>query len=155
MKIGNRLIAGALAGLMALTIVLVPASAVAQTKSKDAKRERTHRVTSAALGAAGVYMLGRRNTTLGVAALAGSAYEAKRMQDSINNRHKRQRASAYRRGYKNGQTYAMNHPRTRTGSSHYVWVKGKDGKKHRVLVKGKAWAATRGKKVGWTKNGKH
>jgi hypothetical protein len=154
MKIGNRLIAGALAGLMIFSAVLVPVMAGAQTKAKDAKRERTHRVTSAALGAAGVYLLGRRNTTLGVAALAGSAYEAKRMQDSVNNRHKRQRASAYRRGYRNGQVYAMNHSRTRTGGSHYVWVRGKDGKRHKVLVKGRAWAATRGKKVGWSKNGK-
>jgi len=154
MTIGNRLIAGALAGMMAFGMFLVPAAAAAQTKSKDAKRERTHRVTSAALGAAGVYLLGRRNTTLGVAALAGSAYEAKRMQDSINKRHRRQRAAAYRRGYRNGQVYAMNHSRTRTGSSHYVWVRDKHGKRHRVLVRGKAWAATRGKKVGWSKNGK-
>src|SRR5690242_3984055 len=111
MKMGNRLIAGALAGMMAFGVLLVPAAANAQTKSKDAKRERNHRVAAAALGAAGVYLLGRRNTTLGVAAMAGSAYEAKRMQDSINNRHRRQRASAYRRGYRNGQLYAMNHSR--------------------------------------------
>ena len=151
MKISTRMIAGALAGLMALGVFLLPAAATAQSKSKDAKRERTHRVTSAALGAAGVYLLGRKNTTLGVAAMAGSAYEAKRMQDSINKRHRRQRASAYRRGYRNGQVYAMNHSRNRTGGSHYVWVRGKDGKKHRVL-RGRAWAATRGKKKGWAKH---
>lgn len=155
MNIGNRFIAGALAGVIAVSAVLTPAFAGAQTKAKDAKRERTHRVTSAALGATGAYLLGRRNTTLGAIAIAGSAYEAKRMQDSINNRHKRERAAAYKRGYRNGTTYAMRRSRTRTGSSHYVWVRGKDGKRHKVLVRGKTWAATRGKKVGWTKNGKH
>ena len=154
MKLGTRFIAGALAGMLAFSMVLMPASALAQTKKKDAKREKNHRVAAAALGAAGVYLLGRRNTTLGAVALAGSAYEAKRMQDSVNNRHRRQRAEAYRRGYRNGQIYAMNHSRTRTGSAHYIWVRGRNGKMHRVLVRGKAWAATRGKKKGWYKNGK-
>lgn len=154
MNLGNRTLAGVLAGVISLGVLLAPVAAVAQTKAKDAKRERTHRVTSAALGAAGVYLLGRKNTTLGVAAMAGSAYEAKRMQDSINNRHKRQRAAAYRRGYKNGQVYAMNHSRVRTGSSHYIWVRGRDGKLHKKLVRGRAWASTRGKKKGWYKNGK-
>jgi hypothetical protein len=74
------------------------------------------------------------------------------MQDSINKRHRQARVASYRRGYKSGTRYASTHSRTRTGSS-YRWVKGKDGKYHRV--RGTAWAATRGKKKGWTKNGKH
>lgn len=153
MKIGNRIIAAALVGAMALSFAIMPA--VASAQSKAAKREKGHRVAAAALGAAGLYLYSRKQTTLGTIAVAGGAYEAKRMQDSINDRHKKQRASAYRRGYRNGQTYAMNHSRTRTGGSHYVWVRGKNGKMHKVLVKGKAWAATRGKKKGWTAGKRH
>lgn len=152
MRFASKWIATAVAGAMALSFMAMPTMANAQTKSKDAKREKNARVGAAALGAAGIYAISRKQTTLGVAALAGSAYEAKQMQDSVNNRHKRQRAAAYRRGYAHGQAYAMNHNRERTGSS-YTWVKGKDGKWHRVK-RGRAWAATRGKKKGWSKNGK-
>ena len=149
MKIASKLIATAMAGALVLGMM---ATASAQTKQqKDAKNEKNHRIAAAALGAAGIYAVSRKQTTLGAAALAGSAYEAKRMQDSVNERHRRERAAAYRRGYKNGQTYAMNHGRNRYGSS-YHWVRGKDGKMHKV--RGKAWAATRGKKKGWDKNGK-
>jgi len=150
------MMAGVLAGVLTLGMLIAPMAASAQSSKdkKDVKNEKKHRIAASALGAAGVYLLGRRNTTLGVAAMAGSAYEAKRMQDSVNNRHRRQRAAAYRRGYKNGQVYAMNHSRVRTGGSHYIWVRGRDGKMHRKLVRGKAWAATRGKKKGWDKNGK-
>lgn len=152
MKIATKLIVTAMAGALALGMLAMPMAAQAQTKrQRDAKNEKNHRIAASALGAAGIYAVSRKQTTLGVAALAGSAYEAKRMQDSINNRHKRERAAAYRRGYQNGQTYAMNHGRSRYGSS-YHWVKGRDGKWHRV--RGKAWAATRGKKKGWYKNGK-
>src|SRR6478735_4768234 len=98
MKLGNRIIAGALATMIACSSLLVPAVAAAQTKTKDAKREKNHRTTAAALGAAGLYLYSRKQTTLGTIAIAGSAYEAKRMQDSINDRHRRERASAYRRG---------------------------------------------------------
>ncbi len=103
---------------MALSFLAMPVMARAQTQSKDARREKNARIGAAALGAAGIYGVSRKQTTLGVAALAGSAYEAKQMQDSINNRHKRERAAAYRRGYSHGQAYAMNHGRERTGSSH-------------------------------------
>ena len=152
MRNASKWIATAVAGAMAFSFLAMPVMANAQTQAKDAKREKNARIGAAALGAAGLYGISRKQTTLGVAALAGSAYEAKQMQDSINKRHKRERAAAYRRGYAHGQAYAMNHGRTRTGSS-YIWVKGKDGKMHRVR-RGKAWAATRGKKKGWTKNGK-
>ena len=151
MRIASKWIATAVAGAMALSFMAMPVMANAQTKAKDAKREKNARIGAAALGAAGIYAVSRKQTTLGVAALAGSAYEAKQMQDSVNNRHRRERAAAYRRGYAHGQTYAMNHGRYRTGSS-YVWVKGRDGKWHRVK-RGKAWAATRGKKKGWAKHG--
>lgn len=149
MNTSRKIIGIALACAMALGFMAVPSSAMAQ--SRAAKRERTHRITASALGAAGIYAISRKQTTLGAIALAGSAYEAKRMQDSINKRHRQARLAAYRRGYRNGTRYAMNRSRTRTGSS-YRWVKGKDGKYHRV--RGTAWAATRGRKVGWTKNGK-
>ena len=117
---------------MGLSFLMMPSVAAAQ--SKAVKKEKNHRVAAAALGAAGLYLLGRRNTTLGVAALAGSAYEAKQMQDSVNNRHKRDREAAYRRGYRNGQYYAMHRSRTRTGGIHYKWVRGRDGKMHKVRV---------------------
>jgi len=137
MKLGNRIIAGALAAMIACSALLVPATAAAQTKAKDAKREKTHRTTATALGAAGLYLYSRKQTTLGTIAIAGSAYEAKRMQDSINKRHQRARAAAYRRGVKNGRYYATHKSsRVRTGSS-YKWVKGKDGKMHKVWVKRK------------------
>ena len=134
MKVANRILAWTLSAAIAMTAI-VPATAIAQTKAKDAKREKTHRTTAAALGAAGLYLYSRKQTTLGTIAIAGSAYEAKRMQDSINNRHKRERAAAYRRGLKNGR-YMATHPRTRNGAS-YHWVKGKDGKMHKVYYKTK------------------
>ena len=137
MQFKNRLIAALLVAAFAMSVLLVPASAMAQTKrQKDAKNEKNHRVAASVLGAAGLYLYGRKNTTLGTIALAGSAYEAKRMQDSINARHKREQAAAYRRGYSRGRYVAL-HRTNRTGNSHYVWVTGKDGKKHKVLVKNK------------------
>lgn len=118
MKNASKWIATAVAVAMAFSFLAMPVMARAQTQSKDAKREKNARVGAAALGAAGLYGISRKQTTLGVAALAGSAYEAKQMQDSINKRHKRERAAAYRRGYAHGQAYAMNHGRERTGASH-------------------------------------
>ena len=154
MKLGNRIIAATLAGAMALGMVAMPASAAAQ--NKQAAKERQHRVTATALGAAGLYLYGRKQTTLGTIALAGSAYEAKRMQDEINNRHKRARLNAYHRGYRtgyrSGTKYAYSHSRYRTGSSKYYYVR-RNGKLVRVK-RGTTWAATRGKKKGWYKNGK-
>jgi len=152
MNIGNRMIAGTLAGVMALGVILTPAAALAQ-QSKAAKNEKNHRIAASALGAAGLYLLGRRNTTLGAVAIAGSAYEAKRMQDSVNERHRRARAAAYRRGYRNGEVYAMNHSRTRTGSSHYVWVRARTERCTRSCSR-KDLGSHSGKKVGWSKNGK-
>jgi hypothetical protein len=134
MKLANRILAWTLSAVVAMTAI-VPATAMAQTKAKDAKREKTHRTTATALGAAGLYLYSRKQTTLGTIAVAGSAYEAKRMQDSINNRHKRERAAAYRRGLRHGE-YLATHKRTRYGSS-YHWVKGKDGKMHKVYTKKK------------------
>lgn len=152
----NRLLAVALAGAMALGLVAMPQMASAQRKQQE--RERNHRVGASVLGAAGLYMLSRKQTTLGAVALAGSAYEAKRMQDEINNRHRRARRNAYYRGYRSGRLYAANQARYRTGSS-VRWVRDRNGHYHRVTTttsrtRGTRWAATRGRKVGWYRNGK-
>jgi hypothetical protein len=116
MKIGNRIIAAFLAGVMALGFVLVPAQANAE--GRQAKREREHRVAASVLGAAGLYFLSRKQTTIGAIALAGGAYEAKRMQDEINNRHRRARINSYNRGYRNGSSYAYSRSRSRSGSTY-------------------------------------
>ncbi|MEA2552623.1 MAG: hypothetical protein QOJ65_799 [Fimbriimonadaceae bacterium] len=116
MKIGNRIIAAFLAGVMALGFVLVPAQANAE--GRQAKREREHRVAASVLGAAGLYFLSRKQTTIGAIALAGGAYEAKRMQDEINNRHRRARINSYYRGYRNGSSYAYSRSGSRYGSSY-------------------------------------
>src|SRR5438445_6499009 len=69
----SKWIATAVAGAMAFSFMAMPVMAHAQTNSKDAKREKNARIGAAALGAAGLYGLSRKQTTLGVAALAGSA----------------------------------------------------------------------------------
>lgn len=149
---GKRFFSIVLAGAMALAMMAVPQAANAQRRQQE--RERNHRVGASVLGAAGLYMLSRKQTTLGAIALAGGAYEAKRMQDAINDRHGRARRNAYNRGYRSGRAYAANQARYRNGSS-YRWVRDSRGRMHRVSrTRGTRWAATRGRKVGWSKNGK-
>src|SRR2546426_6387830 len=88
MGIKHRLSAAALAIVTGAGVLAVPQVASAS--------EEGRRNTAIALGAAAGYLLlGQKNTTLGLATAAGAAFAYKRYDDSVKDRHNRQRYGYY------------------------------------------------------------
>lgn len=68
-------------------MIAMPSQASAQI-ARHRRNEKQHRTNAYALGAAGLILMGSKQNTVGTIALAGAAYEAKRMQDEIDARHR-------------------------------------------------------------------
>jgi hypothetical protein len=93
MRINRRLTAAAVALAMGAGIVVTP---VAANASEEGRRN-----TALALGAAAAYLLTtQKNKTAGIVAGAGAAYAYKRYDDSIKDRHNRERYGYYDRDYR-------------------------------------------------------
>ena len=99
-----RFSALALAALVAFTGVVAPITAQA---SEEGRRNTTY-----GLGAAAAALLfTQKNKLPGLLAAGGTVYAYSQLERDINNRHKRERAAAYRHGYRRGASYARYHRR--------------------------------------------
>lgn len=103
----NRFISLGLAAVIGLGVLAIPSQASAQI-SRNRRNEKQHRTNAYGLAAAGAILMSQKQETLGTIALAGAAYEAKRLQDEINARHNR---------YGDERGYYDRDGRWRTGSS--------------------------------------
>jgi hypothetical protein len=91
-----------MAAVMTLGGAIAPIAAQA---SEEGKRNTTY-----ALGAAAAaLLLTQKNKLPGLLAAGGTVYAYSQYQNDINKRHKRERASAYRHGYRRGASYARYH----------------------------------------------
>jgi hypothetical protein len=101
----SRYTAAALAGLIGFGSVVAPVAAQA---SEEGKRNTTY-----ALGAAAAaLLLTQKNKLPGALAAGGAIYAYSQYQNDINKRHKRERAAAYRYGYRRGASYTRYHRRS-------------------------------------------
>jgi len=72
--------------------------------------EEGHKNTAIGLGAASAaLLLTQKNKLPGILAAGGAAYAYGQSQRSMNARHRRERAYAYRTGYHRGSSYARYH----------------------------------------------
>ena len=100
-----RFSAFALAVLVAFTGVVAPRTARA---SEEGRRNTTY-----GLGAAAAALLfTQKNKLPGLLAAGGTVYAYSQLERDINNRHKRERAAAYRYGYRRGTSSARYHRRS-------------------------------------------
>ncbi len=97
-----------LTAIAALTAFIGTAIAAPLTAHASEEGKRN---TSYGLGAAALLLMGQKNKLPAALAGAGSAYSAYSMQQDINKRHKREKASAYRNGYHNGKRVATRYSR--------------------------------------------
>lgn len=154
MLLKNRILALALAGATVLSAAAIPTIAAAD--------EKEHRRNAILLGAAGAVLMHNKQNTLGWIAIGGAAYEAKRLQDDINARHRRE--SRYRSRYDydrygryDSDRYRNDRYRT-TGYTNARLIDSRNRTYRRGdgddYDRGREWAKSRGKKKGWYKNGK-
>ncbi|HZP80884.1 MAG TPA: hypothetical protein VFB21_04530 [Chthonomonadaceae bacterium] len=98
----HRFVASALAVAFMGTILATPMAARA---SEEGKRN-----TAIGLGAASAaLLLTQKNKLPGILAGAGAIYAYSQYEHDINKRHARERARAYRTGYRRGVSYARYH----------------------------------------------
>jgi uncharacterized membrane protein YebE (DUF533 family) len=101
----TRVIAAALLTAFIGTTTL--AAPMAAKASEEGKRN-----TTLGLGAAAAaLLLTQKNKLPGALVGAGAVYSYTQYQNDINRRHKRERRTAYRSGFRSGTTYARNHRR--------------------------------------------
>ena len=100
-----RFTAAALAALMTFGAVVTPIVAQA---SEDGKRNTTYVLGAAAAA----LLLTQKNKLPGALAAGGAVYAYSQYQNDINKRHRRERAAAYRYGYRRGASYSRYHRRT-------------------------------------------
>ena len=101
----TRVIAAALLTAFIGTTTL--AAPMAARASEEGKRN-----TTLGLGAAAAaLLLTQKNKLPGALAGAGAVYSYTQYQNDINRRHKRERLTAYRTGFRRGTTYARNRRR--------------------------------------------
>lgn len=140
------IIAGLLALMMLGAFVAMPASAVAQTSHRQ-KTKNDWRNAAYLGGAAAVWGLLKHDSTLTFVGAAGALYSLDRYEHDRKSQSKADRARASmfakRSFVRDGHTYTR-HYTTKNGKKYYYFKK----------ETGRAWAATRGKKKGWHKNGK-
>jgi hypothetical protein len=172
MKKHSRILKLGLAALMTAGLLAAPGMAGAQSYRQGKSNTRTEdsaRNNAIALGAAGVILMNNGQKTLGTIALGAAVQQTLKMQDSIKERHDREddrygynryedRYGNYRYG-SNNRYDSNRYDAYRYGSSHYS--SGRFNKGHYKNDdcedddhRGKDWAASRGKKKGWDKNGK-
>ncbi len=85
------------------TAIAAPLTAYA---SEEGKRNSAY-----GLGAAALLLMRQKNKLPAALAGAGAGYSAYSMQQDINKRHKREKAAAYRTGYRNGKRVATKYSR--------------------------------------------
>ncbi len=102
----SRLPGIVLAALVTFSSVVAPMAARA---SEEGRRNTTYGLGALAAG----LLLTQKNKLPGLLAAGGTVYAYSQLERDIHNRHKRQRAAAYRYGYHRGATYARNHRTTR------------------------------------------
>ena len=142
-----------LSGLMALSmvggVIATPSFAKAQSSASQHRQKTKNDWRNAAYLSAGVAVWGllKNDPTLTFAGTAGALYSASRYEHDrkSQNRIDRARASMFgRRSFvRDGKSYRR-YTTYKNGNKYYYFKK----------VSGREWAATRGKKKGWSKNGK-
>jgi hypothetical protein len=142
-----------LGGILALALVggmlSVPTAASAQTSSSSHRQKTKNDWRNAAYLGAGLATWGllKNDSTLVFAGTVGALYSATRYEHDRKSQSRTDRARA-----------AMFAKRSfvRDGHTYKRYYKTKNGKKYYYFkrVSGREWAATRGKKKGWDKNGK-
>ncbi|HZT41933.1 MAG TPA: hypothetical protein VFA07_07075 [Chthonomonadaceae bacterium] len=108
----NRFIAAALATAFLGSTLALPLAASAS--------EDGHRNTAIGLGAlAAGLLLTQRNKLPGILAAGGAAYAYSQYERDMVARHRRERAHAYRLGFRRGESYARYYRSRRHYSRHY------------------------------------
>lgn len=82
---------------------------IAASASEEGKRNTTIGLGALAAG----LLLTQKNKLPGLLAAGGTVYAYSEYQKDINRRHKRERAEAYHTGYRRGTSYARYHRRRR------------------------------------------
>jgi uncharacterized membrane protein YebE (DUF533 family) len=104
----NMIAVGLLTAFIGTTTLTAPMAARA---SEEGKRN-----TTLGLGAAAAaLLLTQKNKLPGALVGAGAVYAYTQYNNDINKRHKRERLSAYRSGYRRGATYTRATRRSRRG----------------------------------------
>lgn len=102
MQSKNQFVAAALAAAFLGTLIATPIAAVAS--------EEGHRNTALGLGAAAAaLLLTQKNKLPGILAAGGAVYAYSQSQRDMVARHRRERAHAYRLGYRRGAAYTRYH----------------------------------------------
>lgn len=172
MKQLSKLLGIGLAAFMAAGLVAAPSMAAAQSyrQKSSTHSEDGARTNAIALGAAGLILMNNHQKTLGAVALGAAALQAIQMQNDIKNRHDREDRYGYNTphgiysdggyydqlgmyhkpgfdaGYYSQQSTNWNRKNDRDCDDSYGRGNSND--------RGRDWAATRGNKNGWDKNGK-
>ncbi len=89
MKTRQRWIALGVCGAMLVGMATLPRIS---NGSEEGRRNTTY-----ALGAASLYLLSKKKTTLGVVGLGATAYSAGQLQNKINDRHRKEQQTAVNR----------------------------------------------------------
>jgi hypothetical protein len=106
MQRNTRFFAAAMLTAFMGTTLFAP---IAASASEEGKRNTTIGLGALAAG----LLLTQKNKLPGLLAAGGTVYAYSQYQNDINKRHRRERAAAYHNGYRRGASYARNHRRRR------------------------------------------